>query len=107
MVGGRVCHAHGGRAPQVRNGAVRRKQYAMAWGMLRRIQADNDTQRAAMEPWAGELSQMRWDGVVRLQDPEVLARRARGLARCMSRTAQDLRDYARVLTSSDEEKSEP
>jgi len=97
MVGGVVCHAHGGRAPQVRSAALRRRTRAMALGAVRRYQADQEAQRAALAPWAEPLRQMRFDATASLEDPHVLAQRATRLARQMSQAARTLREYARAI----------
>jgi len=99
MVGGAVCHAHGGRAPQVRAAARRRRAQAMAWGTLRRFRANQEAQRAALEPWADELRQVRRDAAAGVVDPWTLARHAKDLARQMSTAARILREYARVITA--------
>lgn len=62
MHGGRVCHAHGGKAPAVRLAAAAR----LAEVRLNRAIADNAKQRQAkrkaLEPWADELGpSYMWD----------------------------------------------
>ncbi len=110
MVGARVCHAHGGRAPQVRGAALRRLQTAELYGTLSRHLAEQEAERAALAPWARELRALRWNSMVGIETPEELARRARLLARQLSRSARILRDYARAVTipdDADEESSCP
>lgn len=64
---------------------------------VRRYQADQEAQRAALAPWAEPLRQMRFDATASLEDPHVLAQRATRLARQMSQAARTLREYARAI----------
>jgi hypothetical protein len=94
MLGCRVCHAHGGRAPQVRQAAERRviKAAAMTWVSreLERLRLE----RAALAPWAPAV---RWETALAPLRPMESARRLRVMAREMTAAARDLRDQARRL----------
>ncbi len=94
MLGGRVCHAHGGRAPQVRSAARRRRDMALAYGMLAREIAEREDRRRALAPWAGRI---RAEGVVSTLVPEESAHRYRTWAREMTAVARLLRAEAQRL----------
>lgn len=62
MQGGRVCHAHGGKAPAVRAAAARRLVEARLEQERREVQrkthglvAEEAARRAALQPWMEEL----------------------------------------------------
>lgn len=100
MIGGRVCHAHGGRAPQVRAAARRRSIQAYAWRRLARFQAEDRARRAAIEPWAPEV---RVEMFVGQLVPDRSAKHLRAIARGMEANAQALRAYARELLAHSED----
>jgi hypothetical protein len=55
MHGGRVCHAHGGRAPQTRNAARLRVVEGQVTRDVVRLVEREQARREALQPWTGEL----------------------------------------------------
>jgi len=89
MYGSRVCAAHGGRAPQVREAAKRRAIEARLWTMFAAERARREVEREAMAPWTDALQD------VSLQlAPDESARRLRAIATQMSKRAKELRAIA-------------
>jgi hypothetical protein len=94
MLGGRVCHAHGGRAPQTRNAAQRRLTEAQITRVLARMDADREAREKALSPWAAEIAAER---VVAAFTPKQTARRLRQIAKEMTSVARALRREAKQL----------
>lgn len=110
MLGSVVCHAHGGRAPQVRRAAHYRRVEASVWQTFLRLQAHERARRAAIEPWVPELRAQRWASL-RAQDPVRRANELGAIAREMESNAHTLRSCARSLlaaaTSEDSDRTDP
>lgn len=85
-----VCHAHGGRAPQVRYRAERREAEALLLKFSVGLQQDLLARRAAVEPWRDELGP---PSLWRYMPPDQLRR----IATEMARVAKALRDEAAGL----------
>ena len=96
MHGGMVCHAHGGRARQVRRAAFSRRREAQARRYLAELSVEREARRAAIAPWAQELQDARWEF-----DRTALARRYRRIAREMTAVAKALRAEARQVEEGD------
>jgi len=94
MVGAMVCHAHGGRAPQVRRAARQRVAMASAVKMLAAWDRRRTAQAAALDPWA---SAIRVERIVAPLVPAESARELRAIAREMTAAARLLRVEARAL----------
>jgi hypothetical protein len=94
MLGGRVCHAHGGRAPQTRKAAQRRLAEAQITRVLARMDADREAREKALSPWAAEITAER---VVAPFTPKQTARRLRQIAKEMTSVARALRREAKQL----------
>lgn len=89
-----MCHAHGGRAGQVRWAADQRREMARVWALVERTKAQWQAERDAVAPWAESL---RREYVVSALTPRESARRYRTMASEMNRVARLLRAAAREL----------
>lgn len=88
MRGSRVCHAHGGKAPAVRQAAGRRMAEAALARQVDQFLAAADAKRKALQPWTGELGpRPLWSW----HSPDHLRR----IAAEMRRTADELCDLAK------------
>lgn len=96
MIGGRVCAFHGGKAPQVRRAARRRRDLARATGDLARWSAQDETRRRALAPWQPDLARAAME---RHFDPVSSARLLRTAARAMNTEARRLRHLAAAITA--------
>lgn len=100
MVGARVCHAHGGRAPRVLSAAARRLDYARAYTSVLRFSTEEKDKREALAPWAPEIRELaslgRWE-------PPRSVRRLRAIARELEAAAKACRVYAKELADHHEE----
>lgn len=94
MYGARVCHAHGGRAPQVREAAKRRATEARVRSLFVRMMSQREVEQEAIAPWAAALGAEAHLSHVK---PDESARRLRAIATQMSRRATELRGIARDL----------
>jgi hypothetical protein len=94
MLGGAVCHAHGGKAPQTRQAAQRRLIMAQAERAFARLQAVRQAREDALSPWAPEIRLERLMGQI---TPKESARRLRRIATEMTKVARDLRAEAKRL----------
>jgi hypothetical protein len=94
MAGATVCHAHGGRAPQVRAAAEYRLMMAKVSVYLAKLEAEKEAERAALSPWAPELQHL---ALVKHFDPSAVAERYRQIARVMTSVARTLRAKAKEL----------
>lgn len=88
-----MCHAHGGRAPQVRAKAARRLAGIRADVAVSRVMKRAATRKRALTPWADDLPQ---SAVVRQWMP---ATELRQIAREMNDMARLLRAEAREAES--------
>lgn len=94
MTGGRVCHAHGGRAPAVRKAAQRRLLEARMHKEIAELLTESDVQREALKPWLGELGpRYVWDW----KSPSMLRR----VAVEMRRVASELTALASTTNGRD------
>ena len=103
MLGGTVCHAHGGMAPQTRRAAARRVEYAKVWELMERASARLQARRVAIEPWADDIYLARC--VDAIYPPEQV-KSLRRIARELTFVARVLRDEARMLEAEYSESSE-
>ena len=94
MAGATVCHAHGGRAPQVRAAAENRVMIGRISVLLARLEAEKEAERAALAPWAPELQRL---ALARHFDPLAAAKRYRQIATVMTSVARGLRAKAKEL----------
>jgi hypothetical protein len=100
ILGGRVCHAHGGRAPQVKRAAERRYTEAELWKTLGRDQRDWDTWRSGSMQALGQ--ELRIINAREADTFEVVRRQARLLEREVRKRREALRILA-ALNSEDPE----
>jgi hypothetical protein len=94
MLGGRVCHAHGGRAPQTRNAAQRRLAEAQVLRALAEFDTARKVQQEALAPWADDI---RMERIMAPIAPGESARRLRQVAKEMTTVARRLRQEAKQL----------
>jgi hypothetical protein len=94
MLGGRVCHAHGGRAPQTRNAAQRRLTEAQILRLLVEFDTARKVQQEALAPWADDI---RMERIMAPIAPRQSARRLRQIAKEMASFARHLRHEAKQL----------
>lgn len=92
MHGSRVCHAHGGKAPAVRNAAEKRMVEAALLQEVGRFIQEDRAKREALAPWSRELGlQPLW----RWHSPNMLRR-----------IATEMRSVADELCALAEQRSE-
>jgi hypothetical protein len=94
MLGGRVCHAHGGRAPQTRKAAQRRLAEAQILRVLAEFDAERKVQQDALAPWADDI---RMERIMAPIAPGQSARRLRQIAKEMNTVARRLRQEAKQI----------
>jgi hypothetical protein len=94
MLGGRVCHAHGGRARQTRSAAQRRLAEAHVLRVLAELDASRKLEQQALAPWADDI---RVERLMAPIAPEQSARKLRQIARAMNTAARQLRQEAKQI----------
>lgn len=103
MLGSRVCHAHGGRAPQVRDAAKRRTIEARLRTMFAAEMARREVEHEAIAPWRTALLEVRPLYLA----PAESARRLRAIAAQMSNRAKELRAIAQQFDEASAAGGEP
>jgi hypothetical protein len=94
IVGGLVCRAHGGAAPQVREAARKRLILTRALAGLARYQAKDRARQEALAPWSRTIQR---ELVLSPFDPNGSAQHLRAVVREMASVESALRTKIRAL----------